>query len=101
MSITTIFSNDEKALTITIKGHFDESLTADFMTLVEGITDKPIAHYFVDLKDTMYIDSTGLGLLLVLRDHTDVESDLTIKNCSADILEIFKRSTFDSYFRIE
>lgn len=68
MSVESVVSPDGKKLTIVIKGRFDFSSHQLFRDAYERFYKAPDT-YIVDLKDTTYLDSSALGMLLLLRDH--------------------------------
>lgn len=97
MSVTSERSSDK--LTIKIKGRFDFSTHQDFRGAYERETDAK--HYVVDLKETNYLDSSALGMLLLLRDHAGGErADVRLENCSADVIKILAISNFSKLFNI-
>ena len=65
MSILTSGSPDGKELTITVKGRFDFSAHQDFRNAYES-APHPMNAYIVDLRDATYLDSSALGMLLLL-----------------------------------
>ncbi|MGH8376937.1 MAG: STAS domain-containing protein, partial [Pseudomonas sp.] len=55
----------------------------------------------VDLKDATYLDSSALGMLLLLRDHAGGDdSDVRVVNSSTDVRKILAISNFDKLFDI-
>ena len=55
----------------------------------------------VDLKEATYLDSSALGMLLLLRDHAGGdESDIRVVNSSTDVKKILAISNFDKLFDI-
>ncbi|MEB0154616.1 STAS domain-containing protein, partial [Pseudomonas sp. CCC3.2] len=73
MSVTSELSRDGEELTITITGRFDFAAHQDFRGAYEGSEGTP-RRFVVDLKDTSYLDSSALGMLLLLRDHAGGEN---------------------------
>jgi anti-anti-sigma factor len=56
---------------------------------------------YVDLKDATYLDSSALGMLLLLRDHAGGDSSqVKIVNCNADVKKILTISNFEQLFTI-
>ncbi|MGD8176770.1 STAS domain-containing protein [Marinimicrobium sp. ARAG 43.8] len=101
MAITSTLSADGTLLTIYIQGRFDFSSHQDFRTSYESL-DPPAERYRVDLKDTIYLDSSALGMLLLLRDYAGGDSaHIEIRNCSADVRKILTISNFDQLFDIQ
>ncbi|ONH52213.1 anti-anti-sigma factor [Pseudomonas cedrina] len=100
MSIESEVSLDGKKLTIAIKGRFDFGSHQAFREAYERFYKVPEA-YVVDLKETTYIDSSALGMLLLLRDYAGGdESDVSVINCNADVRKILAISNFDKLFDI-
>lgn len=99
MSVTSERASDGHQLTIKIKGRFDFSTHQDFRGAYEKETEAKC--YVVDLKDTNYLDSSALGMLLLLRDHAGGErADVRLENCSPDVVKILAISNFAKLFQI-
>ena len=99
MSVTSDRSPDEQQLTIKIKGRFDFSTHQDFRGAYEKATQA--TRYVVDLKETNYLDSSALGMLLLLRDHAGGESaQVHITHSSTDVRKILAIANFDKLFSI-
>ncbi|AVE04935.1 STAS domain-containing protein [Pseudomonas sp. R11F] len=100
MSVTSEVSLDGKQLTIAIKGRFDFGSHQHFREAYERFYKVPDA-YTVDLKEATYLDSSALGMLLLLRDHAGGDdSQVTLINCSPDVRKILAISNFDKLFDI-
>lgn len=101
MPITEQLSADGRTLTIKVQGRFDFSVHQEFRASYERQKVKP-QQYEIDLRDTIYLDSSALGMLLLLRDHAGgVSSRITITNCNSDIRKILTISNFGQLFTIE
>ncbi|MGQ9425918.1 STAS domain-containing protein [Gilvimarinus sp. F26214L] len=101
MPVSSSASPDGSALTIAIKGRFDFSAHRDFRGSYEHLTKRP-ATICVDLRETTYLDSSALGMLLLLRDFAGGdESAITITNCNPDVRKILSISNFDQLFTIQ
>ncbi len=101
MPVTEQLSADGTSLTIKIQGRFDFSVHQEFRACYERQKVKP-QQYIIDLKDTIYLDSSALGMLLLLRDHAGgVTSRIKIVNCNNDIRKILTISNFGQLFTIE
>ena len=68
MAISTQLSADGQELTIAIQGRFDFGAHQAFRDAYERVDGTP-KRYQVDLQGTTYLDSSALGMLLLLRDH--------------------------------
>ncbi len=90
----------EKKVTISVSGKFDFQLYDEFRssyveTLGSGV------QYVVDLTGTDYLDSSALGMLLLLREHAGGEgSRIEISNSSHDVKKILDVANFGKLFAI-
>ncbi len=101
MTISATQSGDGAELTIKIKGRFDFSAHQMFRDAYEKV-DKEPQHYIVDMKETTYLDSSALGMLLLLRDHAGGDNaDIRIVNCNTDVRKILTISNFEQLFTIQ
>jgi len=99
MSITTSTGGNGQ-LIIKIQGRFDFSVHQDFKTAYES-TDKKSPSYQIDMSGTSYLDSSALGMLLLLRDYAGGDAaSISISNASADIRKILTISNFEQLFNI-
>lgn len=100
MAITTKRSNDGETLTIRIDGRFDFSSHQAFREAYEN-SDKLPQQYVVDMSETTYLDSSALGMLLLLRDYAGGDqADVCIASCNADVRRILTISNFEQLFDI-
>lgn len=99
MSVTSELSPDGQQLTISITGRFDFASHQDFREAYEK-SGKEL-RYVVDLGGTTYLDSSALGMLLLLRDHAGGErSRIRLVNCCADVITILTISNFSKLFQV-
>ncbi len=76
--------------------------TTPQMALKHNSSSENLKSYCVDLTDTIHLDSSALGMLLVLRDHAGGDqSSITIDNCSPEVKKIFAISSFEQLFNIK
>ncbi len=90
-------SADQKKYIIFIHGVFDYRCTQDFRRMYEDWEPKP-EQIEVDMGKMEFVDSTGLGLLMMLRKHANLNNDIILTNINPDILKILKVSQFDALF---
>ena len=58
--------------------------------------------YVIDMSSTSYIDSSGLGILLILRNYAgDDASKVIIRGADEKVKDILLTSKFDHFFTIE
>lgn len=86
--------------TLRIDGKFDFKLHRCFRELYEQAPPE-IARYVIDLARTEYMDSSALGMLLLLREHVGGErQSVQIVNCRPEIRRILEIANFDKLFDI-
>ena len=100
MNITSTYSLDSGTLTISVNGAFDFKCHADFRRAYEGATPRP-RQVVVDLRDAEYIDSSALGMLLLLREHASSERfPVTLANVRPTVSKILKVANFHQLFSV-
>jgi len=98
MAVNAEMSQDGKKLTIQVKGRFDFGKHQEFRSAYERNRPESVV---VDLKETTYLDSSALGMLLMLRDHVGGDdSDVRVINTSSDVRKILAISNFNKLFDI-
>lgn len=101
MPISSQLQTDASELTIKVDGRFDFSTHQAFRKAYEQHAPAP-AKYRIDLAGTSYLDSSALGMLLLLRDYAGGDqADVRIVNCSDDIRKVLTISNFQRLFVIE
>lgn len=100
MSINNTVSDDGKKVTISVAGKFDFQLYDEFRSAYVDTQGAGI-QYLVDLSGTDYLDSSALGMLLLLREHAGGEgSRIGIVNASVDVKKILDVANFGKLFEI-
>ena len=99
MSVNATTNGSE--LTVNIDGRFDFSAHQEFRDSYEK-ADSSINRYVIDMKNASYLDSSALGMLLLLRDHAGGDNaDVHITNCNQDVRKILTISNFEQLFKID
>ncbi len=102
MAISSESIDNGDGLKIAIQGRFDASSLDAFRRSFEEAESDSITRYIVDLADTVHLDSSALGMLLVLRDHAGGDqANISIVNSSPEVKKIFAISSFEQLFNIE
>lgn len=97
--VSTREASGGKVLVIAITGYFTMALQAEFRAAFES--QPPYQRYVIDLKACEAIDSTGLGLLLILRDFSKLDAaNLVIKQCPPHVAQVLQYSNFQTLFTI-
>ncbi|USW94766.1 STAS domain-containing protein [Pseudomonas proteolytica] len=100
MSVASEVSLDGKKLTIAVKGRFDFGSHQAFRDSYERFYKVPQT-YVVDLKEATYLDSSALGMLLLLRDHAGGDdAEVQVINSNPDVRKILAISNFEKLFDI-
>lgn len=85
-------------LNIRVSGRFDFGVHNEFREATKLIASG-VNRIEVDLAATEYMDSSALGMLLVLRDHiSGGRESIQIKNAHADVRKILEIANFDKLF---
>ena len=101
MAVETNLNMETQTLEVRISGRFDFSIHQNFRKITQqtGLGVKSIA---IDLSETDYMDSSALGMLLVLRDKVNEKKEaITIKNSKEEVRKILKIANFDKLFTLE
>ncbi len=100
MSIIAKPSADGAELTIEVEGRFDFSAHLDFRKAYEKSAPKP-KKYVIDMGRASYLDSSALGMLLLLRDFAGGDTaQVSISHCSPEVKNILTVSNFDQLFQL-
>ncbi len=100
MGISTTVSETGDQVTIAVAGKFDFQLYDEFRASYADTAGSGI-RYVVDLAETEYLDSSALGMLLLLREHAGGEtSDIEISQASPEVKKILDVANFGKLFKI-
>ncbi|GEK07958.1 STAS domain-containing protein [Pseudoalteromonas peptidolytica] len=101
MSLSKNASADGKILTIQIRGKFDFNLVQSFRQAYAEVSDQT-EKVVVDLRETDYMDSSALGMLLNMKKTLGTSvSSIHISNCRPQLKKILQISRFDKKFDID
>lgn len=93
-----IIKDNEETIKLVISGKFGNVIQKEFRKAYEENKAKA---YVIDLGNVENMDSSGLGMMLLMRDFVGGEnSDIEIINCSDHILDILKVTCFYKLFKI-
>ena len=91
-------SSDGHTLYVKISNSFDFRLQAEFR---QACHTRHYAHYVIDLENTSYIDSSALGILMLLYRHVgENRNAVRIIHCGGAVAEILRIAHFDQFFDI-
>lgn len=101
MSVNKTVSEDGKSVSISIENRFDFSLHQIFREAYIGI-DTPKVSYTLNLSKTTYMDSSALGMILLLKDHAEKNGgSVIIKNPVPSVYKILEIAQFHRLLTIE
>ncbi|MFC1336569.1 MAG: STAS domain-containing protein [gamma proteobacterium symbiont of Clathrolucina costata] len=101
MSISSELSSDEKNVTIVVSGRFDFSTHQAFMQAYKAFP-RGEKNYVVDLTNTEYLDSSAMGMLLQLREHSAKDTDgVILKNGNEAVQDVLRIANFGKLFVIQ
>ena len=98
MTVTATQSDDNQVV-IQVSGRFDFTCHQAFL---EAYSEYPKGEkrFVVDLSAADYMDSSAMGMLLQLREHSDRESGVELINGNREVREILHIANFDRLFAI-
>ena len=100
MSISVVKDKDNHEVNIVIKGRFDFSMNSDFRKILSD-PDCLGGKYIIDMGAVEDLDSSALGMLLLLREKAGGDSaNVKISRCRPDIIEMLKMANFQTMFNI-
>ena len=97
MSITS--TQTDNTIRIKTEERFDYSAHTEFRNTYRDAS--PNCEYIIDMTGTKYMDSSALGMMLLLREHAGSErSNISIIGSNPEIKKILEISNFDKLFKI-
>ncbi|EHQ51720.1 anti-sigma-factor antagonist [Ectothiorhodospira sp. PHS-1] len=101
MSISRKVDSDKCVVIISIEGRFDFSEHRPFRDTYRDIAPGSM-RFLVDLSRADYLDSSALGMLLLLREHAGTDTGrVTIQGCTEEVRRILRIANFDRLFVLE
>lgn len=103
MTINTSVTEEHKTVTISISGQFNASMHREFRNAYKDSVENPSKYKFiVNLAKTDYMDSSALGMLLLLKEFVTTENGkVAIAQAPASIRDILEIAKFDTLFSLE
>jgi HptB-dependent secretion and biofilm anti anti-sigma factor len=96
------FEFDDEDATVSISGEFTFTDHPAFKTIASRLFEgqgKPIV---IDLAKLEFIDSAGLGMLLIVRDEADKAGrKLILRGPCGQVKRMFEVTKFDTLFTVE
>ncbi|OMH32211.1 STAS domain-containing protein [Motiliproteus sp. MSK22-1] len=88
----------DQSIVVSVSGRFDYSVHKEFRN---SYIDVNARSYRVDLSKAEYMDSSALGMLLLLKEHAD-KSSATINICHPQpmVRKVLEIANFNRFFKI-
>lgn len=101
MQVKQHISDDGKIMHLYVRGRFDYKITREFRdSYIKTARHKGIT-YYVNLIDSSYIDSSALGILLLLREYAKHNGGrVIIEQPGKQVDQLLKVANFDKLFTI-
>jgi anti-anti-sigma factor len=101
MPVTSEISNDGATITIKVSGRFDFAVQNEFRDCYYNVGENKDASFVIDMANTNYMDSSALGMLLMMREYLGGnDASISITNCSSDIKNILTVANFQGLFNM-
>ena len=101
MQVTT--SVEGVKATIRLSGRFDFNTHREFRVAYESVMDLAgVSQVVVDLGGVDYLDSSALGMLLMLRDRGETtKRSVTLTGVKGSVKQVLDIANFSKIFRME
>lgn len=87
---------------IRLAGRFDFNSHRDFREAIDTSLASPAGQIVVDMGDVEYLDSSALGMLLMLRDRAKGASrEVALTSCRGAVKQILDIANFGKLFSID
>ena len=84
-----------------MRGTFNFTAQRVFRDAYESASEST-KHFIVDLEGVEYLDSSALGILVVLRKRAaETKRSVSLVNCQASVLRLFQVAHLDRVFEID
>lgn len=101
MAISVQNAGDSKTVNIIVSQQFDYSLHQSFRDAYRNV-DTPGAIFKVDLSKATYMDSSALGMILLLKEHAEKKGGtVVISKPNESVHKILTIANFDQFVTIE
>ena len=101
MSVNIRIDKEAREVVVTISEQFDLTVHDEFGKALDATKDNSDYKYIIDMGPVSDMDSSALGMLLMLRDMVGEKSQkINIIHCQPDIKDILQVANFQNYFNI-
>lgn len=86
---------------VKLQGRFDFNAHRDFRDAVDKALAATAREIHIDMSAVDYLDSSALGMLLMLRDKAkSAARDVALTNCSGAVKQVLEIANFSKLFRV-
>ncbi|NTV10710.1 MAG: STAS domain-containing protein [Zoogloea sp.] len=97
---TSLNTQNDKT-TIRLGGRFDFNAHREFRDAVDRALASTCSEIAVDLGDVVYLDSSALGMLLMLRDKANTAAkSVSLANVRGSVRQVLEIANFGKLFQI-
>jgi anti-anti-sigma factor len=87
---------------VRLQGRFDFNAHREFREAIDTVLSSPATVVVVDFAGVEYLDSSALGMLLMLRDRAkSAAREVTLSGCRGAVKQILDIANFGKLFKIE
>lgn len=95
-------SSYEDLVLVRLKGRCTFSSLSQFEEVLDLIRQRPVSHYEIHLGELDYIDSSGVGMLLMLHEACEKKrSTLALVKPSAQVMKVLRLTRLDQILSIK
>lgn len=94
-------TRDNGSAVIKLSGRFDFNAHREFRSVIEDLMSKPVRDVKIDMAGVDYLDSSALGMLLMLRDKAKgASAEVALTNCAGAVKQVLEIANFSKLFRV-
>ncbi len=102
MASQVMVSSHDNKVTISVHGRFDFNVHKEFRDAYEtALKNNQLEDFVIDFQPTEYIDSSALGMLLILRERVGSKARIKLTRCNKEIRSTLDISNFNKLFDIQ
>lgn len=98
----TIKTLSDGCCRIVMKGKFTFADNHSFRTMLEQIQASPVSQIIFQMEQLEFVDSAGLGMLLLARDETRKanEPQIILEGANGQVKKMLHMARFNQYFQL-
>ena len=101
MAISVNESTDGKTFTIILPNEFDFRVHKEFRHTHKNPNLNAQAQYIIDFSQTEHMDSSALGMLLLMREEPGNENaNIKFINCRPNVKQLLEMASFHQLFNV-